>query len=213
MMINNLTQSIRKVHSVVTLRFSCCCLWLGCVVNGNLIFCLLFDHSSQWLVVWLGSVSAESTTSLPGASEDYLHRSVQANIGKCFDSEKSNLFSIVSFLNCFQYWLFVGLVHLAQTQLLGSTAATARRKHWTGMCDFIPFPRFVLDYSLKLFLICCVLKSFRCVGYFFADWFMLLERPWSGISSQQLHSPVHRLTCVRWTWLNKGVQGWNPWAM
>ena len=63
-----------------------------------------------------------------------------------------------------------------------------------------------LFYSLKLFLICCVLKSFRCSGCFFADWFMLLENPWSRIFCGQLHSPslVHPLNFFS---LNLAQQG------
>ena len=78
----------------------------------------------------------------------------------------------------------------------GKLNPTGRRKHWTGMCDFIPFPRVVLVYSLNLFLICCVLKGFRCVGYFLADWLMLLENPWERIFSGQLHflASVHLLS-------------------
>ena len=75
------------------------------------------------------------------------------------------------------------------------------------VCDFIPFRRVVLVYSLNLFLICCVLKRFCCVGCFFADWLMLLENPWGRIF---LDNCIFLLIFIfwvvfLWTWLHKRV--------
>ena len=75
------------------------------------------------------------------------------------------------------------------------------------VCDVIPFRRVVLVYSLNLFLICCVLESFRCVGFFLPIgkcFWRILEQGFFRDNCIFLLLFIFWVVFL-WTWLHKGV--------